>query len=296
MDIGVTVPQLEIGSDPVPICEFAKAADELGFEHLLASDHVLGANADRDGGWSGPYDHTDQFHEPLTLFGYLAGATGRITLATGILVLPQRQTALVAKQAAEVDRLSGGRLRLGVAVGWNPIEFVGLGQSFEERGRRIEEQIQVCRQLWTENPTTFDGTFHEIPDAGINPLPVQQPIPIWMGGTAEVVLRRVARQADGWIPQRQPGDGLQEQLDTIYEHAEAIGRDPGEIGLNGRVGFDGDEEAVVEGVAAWEDVGAEYVSIHTGGQGFDPAEHVTAIETVASALERAGFSLADAEG
>lgn len=290
MEIGVTVPQLEIGPDSASIRDFATTADELGFEHLLVADHVLGANAEREGGWSGPYDHTDQFHEPLTLFGFLAGITDRISLATGILVLPQRQTALVAKQAAEVDRLSDGRLRLGVAVGWNPIEFVGLGQPFDERGRLIEEQIQLLRKLWTENPTRFDGSYHEIPDAGINPLPVQQPIPIWMGGTADVVLRRVARYADGWIPQRRPGDGLREQLETIEAHADDVGRNPDEIGLHGRIAIEAfDDDMVIERLDAWNEVGADYVSIHTGGLGYDVAEHVEAIETVASNLDAAGM-------
>ena len=178
MKIGVVLPQTEIGNDPGAIKAYAEAIESMGFTHILVFDHVLGANPERPGGWKGPYTYRHGFHEPFVLFGFLAAATRRVELVTGIIILPQRQTALVAKQAAAVDVLSGGRLRLGVAVGWNPVEFEALGENFTTRGRRIEEQIEVMRALWTRELVTFTGKHHRIPDAGVNPLPVQRPIPI----------------------------------------------------------------------------------------------------------------------
>ena len=204
MKIGVTFPQTEIGSDPAAVLDYAQAAEGLGFSHLIVFDHVLGANAANRPGWSGAYQHTDSFYEPFALFGYLAGVTRRLELVTAVIILPQRQTALVAKQAATVDVLSGGRLRLGVGIGWNDVEYEALGENFHDRGRRSEEQIEVMRALWTNELVTYEGRWHRITDAGINPLPVQRPIPVWLGGGADPVLRRVARMADGWFPQVRP--------------------------------------------------------------------------------------------
>lgn len=292
MEMGVTFPQTEIGADPETIVEYTRRAEALGYGHLLAYDHVLGADADREGGWEGPYDHRDQFHEPLSLFSYLAGQTDQLEFVTGILVLPQRQTALVAKQAAGVDLLSGGRLRLGVGVGWNPLEYVALGEAFERRGARIEEQIEVLRALWTENPTSFDGEFHELPDVGINPLPTRQPIPIWMGGDADPVLRRVARLADGWLPRMGPDQGTREKLEKIHEHAREAGRDPGEIGVHGRIALDTDDtDELVDRVEAWERLGADYLAVDAMRQGRGPADHVAALETFADAMASVGIEL-----
>src|SRR6185503_11240568 len=192
-------------ADPGALRAYAQHADGLGYTHLLAYDHVLGADPEVHPGWSGPYDLHTTFHEPFVLFGYLA-AVSSLELVTGILVLPQRQTALVAKQAAEIDLLTGGRFRLGVGLGWNYVEFEALGEEFANRGRRSEEQIEVLRRLWTEPVVDFEGQWHRIPAAGINPLPVQRPIPIWIGGSAEAAVRRTARIADGFFPQR-PLDG-----------------------------------------------------------------------------------------
>ena len=200
MQIGVIFPQTEIGTDPIAVRDYAQAAESLGYQHLVAYDHVMGANADSRPGWSGAYRHTDQFYEPFVLFGYLAAATQRIELVTGILILPQRQTALVAKQSATVDILSGGRLRLGIGIGWNDVEYEALGENFHDRGRRSEEQIEVLRSLWTQESVTVQARWHRITDAGINPLPSQRPIPIWFGGRADRVLRRIARYGDGWFP------------------------------------------------------------------------------------------------
>jgi probable F420-dependent oxidoreductase len=181
VQVGVVFPQTEIGADPAGVRAFAQAAEELGYQHLLAYDHVLGADVSARPDWAGPYTAEHQFHEILVLFGYLAGVAPGLELVTGVLVLPQRQTALVAKQAAEIDILTGGRFRLGVGLGWNFVEFEALGEEFRNRGRRAEEQIEVLRRLWTEPVVTFDGEYHRIPAAGINPLPIQRPIPIEAG-------------------------------------------------------------------------------------------------------------------
>ena len=200
MQIGIVFPQIEIGPDPIVVRDYAQAAEAMGYEYLLAFDHVLGANS-RTRNWTGPYDHDSLFHEPFVLFGFLAGQTTTLGFTTGIIILPQRQTALVAKQAAAVDVLSGGRLRLGIGIGWNEVEFEALGEDFHNRGKRSEEQVEVLRALWTNDIVTYKGKWHSIPDAGLNPMPVQQPIPILFGGMADPVLRRAAKLGDGWLPQ-----------------------------------------------------------------------------------------------
>ena len=235
MRLGVTFPQSESGSTPVLVRDFAQTAEGLGYTHLLVFDHVLGAGLARRPGWRGAYDSGDSFHEPFVLFGYLAGLTERIELVTGVLVLPQRQTALVAKQAAEVDVLSAGRLRLGVGVGWNDVEYEALGKNFRDRGRRIEEQITLLRALWTEPVVDFEGRWERVPDAGINPLPVQRPIPLWYGSGAEKILDRVVRLADGWIPESRVPQSLGPQLEKLRAKLEAAGRDPESFGLQARL-------------------------------------------------------------
>ena len=223
MRIGVVFPQIEIGADPVGCRDFAQAAEELGFDGLMAYDHVLGADTSVRPGWSGWYQLDDLFHEPFVLFGHLAAVTERIRFVTGIVILPQRQTALVAKQAAEVDVLSGGRMVLGVGIGWNDVEYIALGANFRDRGRRSEEQIEVMRRLWTRASVDFDGRWHRIPAAGINPLPVQRPIPIWIGGQAEPVLRRAARIGEGWLPMGKPEDN-RSSLERLRGYLSAEGR------------------------------------------------------------------------
>jgi len=193
MRLHAVFPQTEIGSDPAVIARFIRDVEAMGFDGLVAYDHVLGADPARPG-WSGPYTIESQFHEVMVLFSFAAAITTRLELSTGVLILPQRQTALVAKQAAALDVLSGGRLRLGVGVGWNWVEFEALGMSFKDRGKRIEEQIALLRRLWTERSVTLDGGWHHVDRAGINPLPVRRPIPLWMGADTEVALRRVARR------------------------------------------------------------------------------------------------------
>ena len=199
MKLGVVFPQYEISANPADLRDYVQTVEGLGYDYLMIYDHVLGANPDRPGGWSGPYTYLTQFHEPMVLLGWMAALTQRLEFVTGVLILPQRQTALVAKQAAQISLLAGGRIRLGVGVGWNDVEYEGLGEDFHTRGKRVEEQVRLLHDLWTQPLVNFKGEFDTINDAGINPLP-PQPIPIWFGGDADVVLRRSARLGDGWIP------------------------------------------------------------------------------------------------
>ncbi len=287
MQIGVVFPQIEIGADPQSIRDYAQAAEDLGFDYLLAYDHVLGANAATWPDLSGPYRHHDPFHEPFVLFGFLAGITKRIGFTTGILILPQRQTALVAKQAAEVDVLSGGRLRLGVGIGWNPVEYEALGQSFHDRGRRSEEQVEVLRRLWTQELVTYEGKWHKISDAGINPLPVQRPIPIWFGGHAEAVLQRCARLGDGWIPVRVgPDEQGRAMIERLRNYARQAGRDPDAIGIESWITIAGrDPDAWAEEARAWKAAGATHISVNTMRAGFDSVgAHIEAIRRFKDAV------------
>jgi probable F420-dependent oxidoreductase len=279
LQIGVIFPQTEIGTDPLVIRDYAQAAEDLGYSHLLVYDHVLGASLEKRPNWRGAYSQHHQFHEPFVLFGYLAAITRHLQLVTGIVILPQRQTALVAKQAAEVDALSGGRLRLGVGVGWNDVEYEALGEDFHTRGRRVEEQIALLRALWTQEVVNFQGRWHRVTDAGINPLPVQRPIPLWMGGGAEPVLRRVARLADGWFPQFRPDERGRENLERVYAYAREAGRDPSTIGIEGRVSISsGGADDWAKGVEAWRQLGATHLGVNTMNANLDsPSKHIEAI-------------------
>src|SRR6266568_5793356 len=235
MDIGAIFPQTELSADPGAIREFVQAVEDMGYANLFVADHVLGADPQFHHHPSlASYSHQSVVHESLTLLGYMAAITTRITLATGILILPQRQTALVAKQAAEIDVLSGGRLRLGVGVGWNQVEYEALGQDFHSRGNRIEEQVALLRLLWTQPVVDFEGKWERVPEAGINPLPVQRPIPIWIGGTADVVLRRTARIGDGWFPMMPPNEAARIMIERLRRYAEEAGRDTSSIGIEAR--------------------------------------------------------------
>jgi probable F420-dependent oxidoreductase len=287
MQIGVVFPQTEIGADPGSVRDHAQAAEALGFDYLLAFDHVLGANAATHGDLTGPYRHHHLFHEPFTLFGYLAGITTRIGFATGVVILPQRQTALVAKQAAEVDVLSGGRLRLGIGIGWNPVEYEALGEDFSNRGRRSEEQVAVMRRLWTEELVTFEGRWHRIGDAGLNPMPIQRPIPVWFGGAAEAVLQRCAKLGDGWmIPTRIGLDKAPERIERLRNYARQAGRDPAAIGLETWVNAaDGSPTQWAETAGRWREAGATHLSINTMGAGFDRVDrHIDAIRRFKEAV------------
>jgi probable F420-dependent oxidoreductase len=298
MQLGAIFPQTEIGADPAGVRDFAQAAEALGYGHLLVFDHVLGADASKRKSWDRPYRHTDMFHEPFVLFGYLAGLTDRIEMTTGVLILGQRQTALVAKQAAEVDVLTGGRLRLGVGIGWNEVEYEALGEDFHNRGRRSVEQIQLLRDLWTQEVVTFKGRYHQVTHAGINPRPVQRPIPIWFGGNADRVVRRVGRLGDGWFPQFQPDAAGQERIAQMRAHAKAAGRDPMAIGIEGRVNigrpYEGQGRVNIAGsnpsdwnklAAAWQEVGATHLSVNTMRAGLTgPDQHIEAIRRFKEAV------------
>lgn len=266
---GAVFPQLEIGDDPLAIRDYAQAVEGMGYHYLMPYDHVLGANPERPGGWQGPYTHRDMFHEVFVLFGYLAALTQRLEFATGILILPQRQTALVAKQAAQIDVLSGGRLRLGIGIGWNAVEYEALGENFHNRGKRSEEQIALLRELWTKPLVTFHGRYHTVTDAGINPLPVQRPIPVWLGGMADVTLERAARLADGWIPNPVPFDKAQAMVDTLHAHLQANGRSPGSFGIDIRVSVRTQARAEwARYVEDWRALGATHAGLNTMGAGF----------------------------
>ena len=287
MRIGVVFPQTEIGADARAVRAYAERVEELGFSHVLAYDHVVGADPEAHAPWTGPYDMHTTFHEPMVLFGYLA-AIGSLELVTGIIILPQRQTVLVAKQAAEVDLLTGGHFRLGVGLGWNAVEYEALGQDFSNRGRRFEEQVVLLRRLWTEQSVTFDGNYERVTAAGLAPLPVQRPIPVWFGAQSPRAYERVGRLADGWFPQVPPGPKLDEALAIIGNAARAAGRDPSTIGIEGRVSWGAAGVAqVVEQAARWRDAGATHLSINTMGAGLGAVDaHLGVLAEVAGALGR----------
>lgn len=288
MKIGVVFPQTEIGGDPGVIREYVQTAEQLGFKHVLAYDHVIGANPASRPGWRPPYTHLDPFQEPLVLFGYLAGLTKTIEFVTGVIILPQRQTVLVAKQAAIVDVLSGGRLRFGIGLGWNPVEYEALGEDFKSRGARCEEQVEVLRKLWTEEIVTYTGRWHKIVDAGINPLPVQRPIPIWFGGTDDRVLRRLARLGDGWFPLLGPDEKCRALIETVRKYASENGRDPSAIGIEGRIAYgDGSPESWLRDLEAWRTLGATHVSFNTMKAGLKTSAHIEAIRRFQSATRSA---------
>jgi probable F420-dependent oxidoreductase len=284
MRIGVVLPQTEIGADAGAVRAYAQGVEALGYGHVLAYDHVLGADPAVHTGWKRPYNVRTTFHEPFVLFGYLAALTS-LELVTGIIILPQRQTVLVAKQAAEVDLLTGGHVRLGVGLGWNEVEYEALGQDFTNRGRRIEEQVALLRRLWTEASLSFEGEFHRVTGAGLNPPPVQQPIPIWFGAQSPRAYRRAGRLADGWFPQMQPGPELDEAIVTVRQAAAEAGRDPGAIGMEGRIRWRGDPDAFGQLAEGWRAAGATHLSVNTMDAGLATIDdHLAALETAAGLL------------
>jgi probable F420-dependent oxidoreductase len=286
MKIGVVFPQTEIGADPRAVRAYAQRVEQLGFSHVLAYDHVVGADPSVHTGWSGPYDLHTTFHEPLVMFGYLAGITTSVELVTGIIILPQRQAVLVAKQATELDVLTGGRMRLGVGLGWNAVEFEALDMDFNTRGQRMEEQIELMRRLWTEPSVTFSGKFHHVTGAGLAPLPVQQPIPVWIGAQSPRAYRRVGRLADGWFPMMAPGPDLEAAREVVHQAAVVAGRDPNTIGMEGRLSWSANPEEIAEGLRAWERAGATHVSVNTMGADLRSVDdHLAALETAAKAAK-----------
>ena len=288
MELGVVFPQTESGSDPTAIQEYISAVEGAGFDFLVAFDHVLGANPERPDRLTGPYTYQDPFQEVFVLLGWAAGLTTRLGLATEVLVLPQRQTALVAKQAAEVAVLSGGRLRLGVGIGWNHVEYEALGMGWRDRAARYEEQIDVLRRLWAEDLVVFEGRWHRIPDAGIKPRPPGGTIPLWMGGSAEPARRRISRLADGWMLNGRLNDQKRAHIQEMRAWVAENGRDPATFGIAGRVGWTGDLDALVGEIAEWRHLGASHVSVNTMNAGLpDLTAHVDVLLEVIEAWKAA---------
>jgi probable F420-dependent oxidoreductase len=288
VQIGVVYPQTELPTDPDTVRAYVRKVEELGYRHVEIYDHVLGADPAVHTGWKGPYDVDTTFHEPLVFYGFLAAIT-RLELVTGIIIAPQRQTALLAKQAAEVDILSEGRFRLGIGAGWNPVEYEGLAQDFSTRGRRMEEQIGLLRRLWAERSVTHEGTFDRIVGAGLNPLPIQRPIPIWLGGLSPAAYRRMGRLADGWFPRVEPGPDLDEARAVIATAAAEAGRDPTAIGMDARIrqGAGGTDD-LVRDAQRWRDAGATHMSVDTMGSGLPGLDgHLEALAKAAEALQLA---------
>ena len=285
MQIGVVYPQTELPADPGTVRRYVARVEELGFRHVLAYDHVVGADPALYPDWRGPYNLDSTFHEPLVLYGFLAAIT-ELELVTGIIIAPQRQTVLLAKQAAEVDILTGGRCRIGLGIGWNQVEYEALGQDFTTRGRRLEEQMGLLRTLWTERSVTFEGHFDRVTGAGLAPLPTRRPIPIWLGGQSPAAYRRIGKLADGWFPQIPPGPRLDEAATTVAEAASQAGRAPDAIGMEGRISHGpGSTDELVKHAQRWRDAGASHVSVNTMGSGRRSLEaHLDALTAAAGAL------------
>jgi probable F420-dependent oxidoreductase len=266
MQLGANIPVTDIGTGPASIRDFAQAAEGLGYDFLVGPDHVLGADPAKIAP-GGPRmgSNASAYHDPFVLFGFLSGVTRKIEFAAGVLILAQRQAALVAKQAACLDELSGSRFRLGVGVGWNPIEFQGLGYDFHTRGKRSEEQVRYMQALWANPTITFKGKFHELTDGGINPRPKSGKVPVWFGGHAEQTLERVAKYGDGFIPNRwPPGDEALAVFEKLRGLIRAAGRDPGDVGLDvwTSVGK-GSEEDWRREIAFWKKAGVTHITAHT---------------------------------
>jgi len=267
---GVVFPQTEFSADLGGVRAFAEAAQDLGFEYLITADHVLGADPAGHPGWDRPYRHDTVIHEPMVLFAYLAGIVPKLGFMPNVIILPQRQAVLVAKQAAELDLMTDGNFRLGVGIGWNPIEFEGLGMDFRNRARRFEEQIDLMRKLWCEPSMSYQGQYHTIDAAAICPLPKERPIPIWIGGSAEAAIKRACRIADGFIPlQPIPGtNGYPETIEKIRGWVREAGRDPSSFGIEARLtvgtGTPDDWRKTVE---EWRRLGATHLGVATVGIG-----------------------------
>ncbi len=291
MKLGVGLPQNEAMQDPSAVRDFAQAVESLGFDFLFTADHVVGVDpADRPAGWrvSSIYHHKTFVHEPLILFAFLGAATSRLEFSTEIIILPQRQTVLFAKQAAELDYLIGGRLRVGIGVGWNTLEYEALNEEFKTRGRRVSEQIEVLRALWTEEIVDFEGRWHRVDRAAVNPLPRQRPIPIWIGGHAEPVIRRTAALADGWLPQFDPAAESSKQSVALLRQATVeAGREVSDVGIEGRLVLSQTpQEEWGRQLEAWQAIGATHIGLSTTGL-VSPNDHLAALELFKQVAEGA---------
>ena len=261
MQISAWFPTRDIGTDPVRIRDWAQAAEELGYDHIEVPDHVFGATA-RDG-WSPRYNEQDAFHETFVTLGFLAGVTTTIGLASGVLILPQRQTGVVAKQATQVDILSGGRLRLGVGVGWNHVEYEALNEDWKSRGTRQREQVEVLKKLWCDDLVTYQGRFHQFTEVNITPRPVQRPIPVWFGGSSDAVVKRAAQIGDGWMPIMAPDHEAEDKLEQLRNHLSDCGRDPSAFGIEGWLRMDkADPDEWSVAAEGWRKLGADIVMLY----------------------------------
>ena len=286
MRIGVVFPQTEIGADPIAIRDYVQAAVDLGFVHLLAYDHVVGADVSIRPNWAGPYTSATMFHEVFILFGYIAALAPSLELVSGVIILPQRQATLVAKQTAEIDVLTGGKFRLGVGIGWNDVEYEALGMNFHNRGRRFEEQIALIRALHTRDVISFEGRHHRVTAAGLNPMPIQRPIPIWIGGSVEAALKRAAEIADGFFPQRPLEGGWPATIERMRGWATAAGRDFAKFGIESRVnGGAGTPDDWRKSYDDWRALGATHVSVNTMGGGLrSTSDHIARLRAVKATL------------
>jgi alkanesulfonate monooxygenase SsuD/methylene tetrahydromethanopterin reductase-like flavin-dependent oxidoreductase (luciferase family) len=286
MKLGVIFPQTEIGTDPAAIRDYAQAAEGFGYDHIVAYDHVVGASLANRPGWTPPYTHKDGFHEPFVLYGYLAGLTEKIALVTGIIYPAPasdgaggqtgggpRRLEQRASSSRRRHRLEPGRIR-------------SPGMNFKDRGKRSEEQIEVMRLLWTKELVTFKGRWHTITDAGISPLPVQRPIPVWFGGNAEPVLQRVGRLGDGWFPLADAGDKVRAMIEKVKAYAREAGRDPRRSASKGASAWpEASAEKWREAAAQWRALGATHLSVNTMKAGLArPADHIDAIRRFREAV------------
>lgn len=280
MRLGVVLPQGEGMRDPVAARDFAQAVEDLGYDHLIAFDHVVGGDPEnRPPGWRTAFNHKSFIHEPLVLFAHLGAVTTRLEFSSSIIIIPQRQTVLFAKQAAEIDYLTGGRLRLGLGIGWNTLEFEALNENFGNRGRRVVEQIEVMRALWTQEVVEFHGKWHHIDRAGVNPKPVQRPIPIWMGGYAEPVLKRTAVMADGWLPLFKPNEQTsKDMIARLKGYVAQAGRREADFGIEGRINLgDSSPEDWKRDLDDWRALGATHVGVASGAGLARLDQHIDAI-------------------
>jgi probable F420-dependent oxidoreductase len=293
MKLGVALPLTDVGGDPTTVRDFAQAAEGLGYDYLAGTDHVLGVNAASRPDWGNRNTSADFFHDPFVLFGFLSACTSRIEFSTEVLILAQRQTVLVAKQTACLDVLSGGRFRLGIGIGWNPVEFIGLNEDFGNRGRRSEEQVQVMQALWAERHVSFKGRWHTVDDAGINPLPLTRRVPLWYGGHNEATLQRIAKWGDGWIMLAHPqGDAARAEIAKLHAYAEAAGRKKEAVGLSVWVSAVGDEASWRKEIEAWKEAGVTHVTLnntfgryyHRRIPGRSMSDHMTAIKRYQQAV------------
>ena len=281
MKIGVIYPQIEMKGDPEAVRRFGLAAEQLGYDHLIAYDHVLGAvHEGREPKLTGPYTEKHPFHDPFTMFAYLAGLTTRLELVSGVIILPQRQTALVAKQAADLALFSNNRFRMGVGLGWNYVEYDALGQDFHTRGKRMDEQIGLMRRLWSEPVVSHEGRFDRVDRASLTVFPTK-PIPIWLGGFSEPAYRRAGRLADGFLfagPVAAANDGWA----VVRASLEEAGRDPAAFGREYMYGAPtGDADKIADAFKAWRDLGGTHASLATMGRGLEGVDaHIAFIEEV----------------